>query len=363
AGQRSGRSVVIEGAQDLPNDHCAYSGGGVERGAVNVTHVRNMPVNRSLAKYFGQRFTDLFEHRFDANPEIDEGCQTMRKIAERMLRESNISNSNPRRSDRQGQKLTNGKVAQFNEELLDGLTYSVSGISCIIHPFDPQIPSIHFNFRYFEIKDASQSQYSDVPQHSDIRTDREKKLWWFGGGMDLTPYFIDQELFQDFHRSLKDSCDSLDPQCYLEFKNRCDQYFYLKHRKEHRGIGGIFFDDLNFHAPFELLKFVKKVSYQTFFQVYAKQFEKCARKLEINEKLREVAKENRQWQLMRRGRYVEFNLIYDRGTQFGLATLDCNPNLVLVSMPALCTWKFDEKPKNEEQKSLIDLLKNPKNWI
>lgn len=186
--------------------------------------------------------------------------------------------------------------------------FFATGISIVLHPRNPHVPTVHLNYRYFELEDP------DKPG--------EAAAWWFGGGTDLTPSYLVPEDVRHFHSTIKDACDQHDRSYWTEFKGWCDRYFYIPHRKESRGVGGIFFDDLtttsaihskSSKAPSqeELFSFVKDVS-ASFLPSYVP--------IVMKNKDRGWTEAERQWQLLRRGRYVEFNLVYDRGTKFGLMT-------------------------------------------
>ncbi|VDP42620.1 unnamed protein product [Schistosoma curassoni] len=212
------------------------------------------------------------------------------------------------------------------------------GISSVIHPLNPYVPTTHFNFRYFEV---------------DLGNNR--KCWWYGGGADLTPYYLFNEDAKHFHEQLKLACDQHNESFYPRFKKWCDDYFYLTHRGETRGVGGIFFDDLDGTSQEKVFSFVKSCA-EAIIPAY----------LPIVEKRKHLKYTNkeREWQLVRRGRYVEFNLIYDRGTKFGLATPEARIESILMSLPRYAQWNYcydnSQDPRNQ---SLIEVLKNPKEWV
>jgi len=231
-----------------------------------------------------------------------------------------------------------------NENLAKSLTtidnnekkINICGISCIIHSKNPLTPTIHFNYRYIEYNNE----------------------YWFGGGVDLTPFYIDKEFISDFHTKLKKICDAYDERMYYDFKKQADDYFYLPHRKEHRGVGGLFFDKLthgqyNFKNKQSVFDFIK--SCNTFFiNMYIPH-------LKRNIKFNETEK---QWQLIRRSRYAEFNLLYDRGTKFGFETPNANIENILLSMPPTVNWKYKDTIHTEpHEKELIDIIKTPIDWI
>ncbi|TVQ77951.1 MAG: oxygen-dependent coproporphyrinogen oxidase [Bradymonadales bacterium] len=209
--------------------------------------------------------------------------------------------------------------------------FYATGLSLVIHPRSPQVPTVHANWRYFE------------------QSDRR----WFGGGADLTPFVFRPEDFRHFHESLRRPCDRLGPKVYDEFKQKCDEYFYLPHRKEHRGIGGIFFDYLSENLD-QVFEFIKE-SGMSLIDAYIPIVQK-RHSLSFSEREKDF-----QW--LRRGRYVEFNLIYDRGTKFGLETQG-NTESILMSLPPKLSFEFQpELEKTESEKELMKAFRNPKNWL
>ncbi|XP_064629665.1 oxygen-dependent coproporphyrinogen-III oxidase-like isoform X2 [Lineus longissimus] len=217
------------------------------------------------------------------------------------------------------------------------LKFFAAGISSVVHPKSPKVPTIHFNYRYFEVME------SDGTKH-----------WWFGGGTDLTPYFLDEKDCVHFHSTLKAACDKHSSEFYKRFKAWCDDYFFVKHRGERRGIGGIFFDDLDQQSPDETFNFVESCA-DAIIPAYAPIVEK--------HKYDTYSYDDRQWQLLRRGRYVEFNLVYDRGTKFGLLTPNARIESILMSLPTYAKWEYCHEPSEESQKQLVEVLKNPKDWL
>lgn len=210
--------------------------------------------------------------------------------------------------------------------------FFAAGVSSVMHPWNPMAPTMHFNYRYFE-------------------TDRG--LWWFGGGTDLTPSFLFEEDVRHFHGSLKTTCDNHDKEYYPKFKNWCDDYFLIKHRGERRGVGGIFFDDLNDRPADEIFQFSTACANTV-----------CDAYLPIVEKRKdaEYTEEQKKWQQLRRARYVEYNLVYDRGTVFGLKT-GGRIESILMSLPLTARWEYDHSPEEGSwEAKTLEVLKNPKDW-
>ncbi|XP_049872754.1 oxygen-dependent coproporphyrinogen-III oxidase isoform X2 [Pectinophora gossypiella] len=217
------------------------------------------------------------------------------------------------------------------------LPFFAAGVSAVIHPRNPMVPTVHFNYRYFEV------------------TDKNGVQWWFGGGTDLTPYYLDEADALHFHMTLKHACDEHDASYYQRFKKWCDDYFTITHRGEKRGIGGIFFDDMDYPDRESAFKFVTSCA-EAVIPSY----------LPIVKKHKDDAYgyKERQWQLLRRGRYVEFNLIYDRGTKFGLNTPEARYESILMSLPLTAKWEYMHEPKpNSAEGNLIKVLKNPRDWL
>ena len=214
-------------------------------------------------------------------------------------------------------------------------TFFATGVSIVIHPQNPMMPIIHMNIRYFEMSNG---------------------IKWLGGGIDLTPHYIVDADAQFFHQQLKAVCDKHNEAYYQKFKTWADDYFYINHRKETRGIGGIFFDRLNTSENFN---FEQNFA---FWQDVGKLFAPIYVELINRNKNKTFTAENKQWQLLRRGRYVEFNLVYDKGTRFGLET-NGRIESILMSLPTQASWLYDFKPiENSEEKKTLDKLKKGINW-
>lgn len=211
------------------------------------------------------------------------------------------------------------------------------GVSIVIHPKNPNVPIIHMNTRYFELTDGT---------------------YWFGGGIDLTPIYVKKEHAVYFHQQMKDVCDKADPSFYAQFKKWADDYFYIKHREETRGVGGIFFDRLNENSTdlykAEIFEFVKNVGASfapTYRKIVSEQKELSATNLQF------------EWQKIRRGRYVEFNLVYDKGTKFGLETAG-RIESILMSLPTTAGWEYNYIPeKGSAEEQTLELLKKGINWV
>jgi coproporphyrinogen III oxidase len=215
--------------------------------------------------------------------------------------------------------------------------FYATGVSIVLHPKNPWVPIIHMNIRYFEMSNGT---------------------YWFGGGIDLTPHYVFPEDGGYLHGTLKSVCDQTDPEYYPRFKKWADDYFYIKHRKETRGVGGIFFDRLSEESegkPFEdLWAFTKRVG-ESFVPLY----EHFANKYR-NKKWTEG---NRKWQLIRRGRYAEFNLVWDKGTKFGLDT-DGRTESILMSLPPFASWKYNHTPtEGSMEADTLSWLKKDIDWI
>ena len=218
-----------------------------------------------------------------------------------------------------------------------GRTWEAMGVSLVLHPRNPYVPTVHMNIRFFVAEKEG-----------------EAPIWWFGGGMDLTPYYGFEDDAIHFHRTNKTALDAFDTNYYPQFKKHCDEYFYLKHRKEPRGIGGIFFDDFNtlgFEQSFALQRAVGDSFLNAYLPILQRRKDKPYSEVE------------RDFQAYRRGRYVEFNLVYDRGTLFGLQS-NGRTESILMSMPPIVKWRYDWKPEvnSQEAKLYSDFLID-KDWL
>lgn len=215
------------------------------------------------------------------------------------------------------------------------------GISLVLHPTSPMVPTVHANFRYFEMYDEKQHIVDQ----------------WFGGGLDLTPYYLFEEDAKHFHQVCKDACHRHDAAFYKLYKEKCDDYFWNSHRNEARGIGGLFFDYCKATSKKSMqdwLDFVTDVG-DHFLAAYLPIVEK-RKHLPYQEK-------HRNWQEIRRGRYVEFNLVHDKGTLFGLKT-NGRIESILMSLPPHVQWKYNHQPEpNSEESQLLKVLQKPRNWV
>ena len=218
----------------------------------------------------------------------------------------------------------------------EGKPFFATGISMVFHPLNPYVPAFHANYRYFEVG--------------------ESDVWWFGGGADMTPNYAFKEDIIHFHSILKDQCERHSQANYAIMKKTCDDYFYIKHRKEMRGVGGIFFDELSpiGQGDWEADLAFQRDGIATITKAYIPVAEK---RMEMNYGEREKT-----WQLYRRGRYVEFNLVYDRGTLFGLQT-EGNIEAILMSLPPYAHWAFNHMPEEGSPEAKILEYLQPRDWV
>jgi len=214
------------------------------------------------------------------------------------------------------------------------------GLSLVLHPRSPMVPTVHANWRYFEMYDKQGHRLDS----------------WFGGGQDLTPYYFFEEDARHFHGICKKVCDAHDPRFYPTYKQKCDAYFWNAHRGEARGLGGLFFDHCRGDADHTLeawYAFVRGVG-DSFLEAY---LPIVARRKDLP-----YTAEQRDWQEIRRGRYVEFNLVHDKGTLFGLRTHG-RIESILMSLPPHVQWRYDHHPQaGSPEQELLELLKNPREW-
>lgn len=220
---------------------------------------------------------------------------------------------------------------------LAGRSFKAMGVSLVIHPHNPYVPTSHANVRFFIAEKAG-----------------EDPIWWFGGGYDLTPYYGNEDDVIHWHQTAKAACEPFGDDIYPRFKHWCDEYFYLKHRDECRGVGGLFFDDLNewgFETCFAFLQSVGNSYIEAYTPIVRKR---------MNESYGE---RERDFQLYRRGRYVEFNLVYDRGTLFGLQS-GGRTESILMSLPPLVKWRYNWQPEagSAEARLYTDFLP-PRDWL
>ena len=215
------------------------------------------------------------------------------------------------------------------------------GISLVIHPNSPLVPTVHANFRYFELYDNNKKVVDQ----------------WFGGGIDLTPYYLFDEDVVHFHQQCKSVCDAHDPAFYQTFKDKCDHYFWNTHRNEARGVGGLFFDYCRASDERSIEQWFDFVT------AAGDAFLDCYTPIVNKRKDLPFGPEQRNWQELRRGRYVEFNLIHDKGTLFGLKTQG-RIESILMSLPPAVQWKYNVSPApNSEEERLVRVLQKPINWI
>jgi coproporphyrinogen III oxidase len=269
-----------------------------------------------------------------------------------------------------GRALPPSASAQRPE--LAGRGFEAMGVSLVFHPRNPHVPTVHMNVRFFLAHPVAETSAKRSEHHpsplgegpggagkpntvarSDHQTGADAPVWWFGGGMDLTPYYPTEEDARHFHGTCKKALAPFGDDKYARFKKWCDEYFFLKHRNEPRGIGGVFFDDfseLGFERSFALMRAVG----DAFLDAY----------VPIVERRRHASygERERAFQALRRGRYVEFNLVYDRGTLFGLQS-GGRTESILMSLPPVVHWKYDWQPQPGSPEALLytDFLR-PRDW-
>jgi len=235
----------------------------------------------------------------------------------------------------QGNKMPKSASALRPE--LEGRKYTALGVSLVMHPENPYIPTVHSNVRFFVAEESG-----------------KEPIWWFGGGFDLTPFYGFDEDAVHWHTTAKKACLPFGEKVYSQYKKWCDDYFYLEHRDEQRGIGGLFFDDLNEGGFDRCFEFMKSVG---------NHFTDAYLPIVIKRKDTPYGEKERNFQLYRRGRYVEFNLIYDRGTLFGLQS-GGRTESILMSMPPEVKWSYQlQVEKDSEEGKLYNHYLKPKEWI
>lgn len=219
---------------------------------------------------------------------------------------------------------------------LQGCRFQAMGVSVVTHPKNPYVPTAHFNVRFLVAE-----------------AENREPIWWFGGGYDLTPYYPFKEDCVYWHQIASKTCESFGQQIYPAYKKACDEYFYLPHRKEARGIGGLFFDDLNqwpFERCFEFIQAVGNGFIEAYVPILAKR------------KNHSYGESERAFQLYRRGRYVEFNLVYDRGTLFGLQSQG-RVESILMSLPPEVRWTYNWKPESNSPEAKLYEYLQPRDWL
>lgn len=224
---------------------------------------------------------------------------------------------------------------------VESLEFFAAGLSLVLHPKNPMAPTVHLNYRYFETANS----------------DGSTNAWWFGGGTDLTPSYLFDEDVIHFHRHIKEACDQHDKDYYARFKTWCDNYFHIPHRQESRGVGGIFFDDLDEGEKDQesLFNYI-----QTCLGAFLPSY------LPILQRRKDMpyTEKEKAWQQLRRGRYVEFNLVHDRGTAFGLNTPGARVESILMSLPLTARWQYQHEPeKGSREERLLSVLKKPVDWV
>jgi coproporphyrinogen III oxidase len=230
----------------------------------------------------------------------------------------------------------------------EGMDFFATGISLVLHPLNPFVPTVHANFRYLERGSSG----------------------WFGGGSDLTPYYPYLEDAVHFHQTLKEACDRFDGSFYPRFKKLCDEYFFIKHRNESRGVGGIFFDyltgkraDDQFEADVARPNLDREIEFVfEFVQGVGRAFLSAYVPIVERRMDEPYTQQERDFQLIRRGRYVEFNLVYDRGTHFGLETRGRTES-ILMSLPPLVRWVYDYKPEPGTREAQAQEFFKPRDWL
>lgn len=329
------QGVVDEGASDLQ--------GVVDEGDLLV----GLNPNITMKQQFVQYIKNLQNQITSALEEIDGKAKFQEDVwvrkeggggHTRVIENGNVFEKGGVNISEVHGKLPESMQAYFGVKDSD---FFACGLSLVLHPKNPMVPTVHANWRYFEMYD-SEGKIVDS---------------WFGGGQDLTPYYLFEEDAKHFHQVCKTACDKHNLKFYDTYKKRCDEYFWNSHRNEARGIGGLFFDYLKETEAMKMqdwYNFVTEVG-NSFLESY----------VPIVEKRKDLpfTDANRTWQEIRRGRYVEFNLVHDKGTLFGLKT-NGRIESILMSLPPHVQWKYDHHPEpGSEEEKLVEVLKNPKDWI
>ncbi len=239
-------------------------------------------------------------------------------------------------SDVAGNQLPSAATAMGHRDLA-GRKFVALGVSLVTHPHNPYVPTSHANVRFFMVKKKG-----------------EQPIWWFGGGYDLTPYYGDKQDVIHWHRTAQSACAPFGDNIYSRYKKWCDEYFFLPHRNEPRGVGGLFFDDLNaggFDRCFSLVRHIGDSYADAYIPIVRRQKNKA------------YGKRERNFQLYRRGRYVEFNLVYDRGTLFGLQS-GGRTESILMSLPPLVKWHYNWQPEaGSPEEALYKVFLKPQDWL
>lgn len=287
-------------------------------------------IDTSLSVLDGQSFREDLWERPSTGSRIRGGGRTRVLSAGNLFEQAGINFSHV-----QGNKLPPSATAQRPE--LAGCSFQALGVSLVIHPYNPYVPTSHANVRFF------------IAERADA-----EPVWWFGGGFDLTPYYGYEADCVHWHRTAKAACDPFGADVYPRYKRWCDEYFFLKHRNETRGIGGLFFDDLNAWGFERSFAFMQSVG-DHYLPAY----------LPIVERRRGTSygERERRFQLYRRGRYVEFNLLYDRGTLFGIQS-GGRTESILMSLPPEVIWRYNWQPEpGSPEAQLYEQFLKPHDWL
>ena len=224
---------------------------------------------------------------------------------------------------------------------LEGRNFQALGLSLVIHPHNPYVPTSHANVRFF------------IASKPGAKNEEDKPVWWFGGGYDLTPYYPAMEDIIHWHKAAKETCRPFGDDVYARYKQWCDDYFYIKHRQETRGVGGLFFDDLNewgFERCFEFMQAVGNSYLPAYLPIVKRR------------KSEKFGDRERDFQLYRRGRYVEFNLVYDRGTLFGLQS-GGRTESILMSLPPVVSWRYNYQAESGSAEAELEHYLKPRDWL